>query len=212
VTLIADQMPTFPRCPTFGFACVPQILAKVVEREGGYERVVRKWDQPLRQFNSVPLGQQSEADMHEVLKFHLALGGISTAFRFTDYTDFKSCDIGASIAPTDQPLVLEVGSPGGFQLWKRYTFGALEHLRRIYRVDGSTFRVANELGTEQDASRWTLDEGRGLLIPGGTFSGTPTSWGGEFAVKARFAQDPEFEISNYRIQRVDCQIREKREE
>lgn len=149
--------------------------------------------------------------MYEVLRFHLALGGTSTAFRFKDYTDYKSSAINADVAPTDQPLVLEAGSPGGYQLWKEYTFGALTHSRRIFRVIGSTFRVANEVGAEQDASRWTLDEARGILTPGGTFAGVPTTWGGEFEIKARFAQDPEFEVTNHRIQRVDVQIVEKRE-
>lgn len=212
MTIIADTLPIFPACPTFGFAAIPQILTKHVKREGGYEKSNRIWDQALRQFNSVPLGQQSEADMYAVLNFHHAIGGTSSAFRFKDWTDFKSCAIDDDVAATDQLLVYDPGSPGGFQLWKQYTYSGLTHSRRIYRPLGSTIRVANELGVEQSSSTWTLDEGRGILTTSGGFSGTPTTWGGEFYVKARFAQDPEFEISNYRIQRCTCAIIEKREE
>lgn len=212
MALIVDDMPVFPRCPTFGFQVLPQILTKIVRREGGYERVDRKWDQALRQFASVPLGQQSEADMYTVLNFHLAIGGTSTPFRFKDYTDYKSGEIDQDTTPLDQPLDADVGSPGGYLLYKEYTYAGYTQSRRIYRVIGSTFRVANESGVEQASGTWTLDEGRGILTAGVGFTGTPTTWGGEFYIKARFGEDPEFEVSNHRIQRCTCSVVEKREE
>lgn len=209
--LVADTIETFPQCPTYGFSVDPFILVKIIEREGGYESSDRKWAHPRRRFDGVPIGDKPQADIERILYFWLAVGGTDGEFRFKDYTDFKSCLLDDDVTPVDQPLVFVDDSPSGYQLIKQYTFGSLTYERTIRRPRGSTIRVANETGTEQVASRWTLNESTGILTTLGGFVGTPTTWGGEFDVLCRFSGPFIPEISNKQIQRADVHICEKRE-
>jgi uncharacterized protein (TIGR02217 family) len=209
--IVADTLETFPTCPTYGFSVDPFILVKIIEREGGYESVDRKWAHPRRRFDGVPIGDKPQADVERILYFYLAVGGMAGEFRFKDWTDFKSCLLDEEPEPTDQPLVYVPDSPAGYQLLKQYTFGSLTYERTIRRPIGDTIRVANEVGAEQAADRWSLDEATGILTPLGGFVGTPTFWGGEFDVFARFAGPFIPEISNREIQRADVHICEKRE-
>lgn len=201
---------TFPACPTYGFTARPGFLVKIVAREDGSERRDRKWEQALRVYDGVPLGDQREADMYAVYNFFLAGGGTHQRFRFKDWSDFKSCAINATPAPSDQPFVTGPGSPGAYQLVKQYVHGSRVTQRTIYHPKGDTIRVQNTLGAEQPSSAWTIEEDTGLLVPGGSFVGTPGGWGGEFYVPARFATDIDVSIVNYKIQRVTCTLKELR--
>lgn len=113
--------------------------------------------------------------------------------------------------PGDQPFTFIPGSPGGYQLVKVYTYGAREQVREIVKPNGATIRVANQLGIEQPTSAWLLDEATGLLQTLGGFSGTPTSWGGEFYVLARFDSELPISIENKQIQAASFAVAEIRE-
>lgn len=205
-----DTAPVFPACPTYGFQMTPRILVKRTEREGGYSRRDRKWSEALRMFNAVPLGNKVEADAYTIYNFFLAIGGQSTLFRFKDWIDFKSCDIEADYTALDQPFLLISGSPGGYQMLKAYTYGSFTEYRRITKPVGSTILVANQSGVVQATTAYTVEEATGLIVPNGSFSGTPGSWGGEFYVPCTFAEDLDIEIVNYRIQRLAAVLREER--
>lgn len=206
-----DSAVTFPACPTYGFSVDPTILVKIVGREGGFERLNRKWAHPIRKFDGVPVGEKPQADIEEILHFFLAIGGMSTYFRFKDWTDYKSCLLDDDPHFTDQPFTFEAGSPGGYRLTKRYTIGPYVYNRPIYRPIGSTIRVCNQSGVEQDSSKFILQESTGLLAPIGGFTGTPSAWGGEFDVLVRFNAPFIPEISNFHIQRATVSLIEKRE-
>lgn len=202
-----DTTAIFPECPTFGFTSSPRYLVKIIEREGGYERRTRKWSRPLHRYTAVPFGQRPEADIQRILYFWHAVGGMATGFRFKDYADYKSSPLQDDVAPTDQPFVV-VGET--YQLVKTYAFAGLEQVREIYKPKGDTIRVANELGVEQAADRWSLDEATGLLTPLVGFAGTPTTWGGEFYVYARFDSELEVEITQRRVQSCSVSMAEIR--
>lgn len=207
-TIIADPAPVFPGCPTFGFTVEPNYLVKITSREGGFERRDRKWARPLIKFSGVPLGDRPQADIEDVLYFWHAMGGMSTAFRFKDWSDFKSCRLDATPHATDMPLAVSGDSPSSYRLIKQYTAYGITQEREILRPVGSSVSIANETGTIQ--TDWTLDESTGLLTIGGSFSGTPTSWGGEFDVWVRFDGQLNPQLSNYLIQNVTVQLAEIR--
>jgi uncharacterized protein (TIGR02217 family) len=206
-----DSTPVFPACPSYGFTADPHILVKIIMREGGFEKLDRKCNQALRKYDGFPTGDRPQDDIEEVLYFWLALGGMSTGFRFKDWTDYKSCRLSDEPSALDQPFSFEAGSPGGYRLVKQYTYGAYTHTRTIYRPVGDTIMVANSVGAVQDPSTWLLEESTGLLqtLPG--FTGTPGSWGGEFDVYCRFNAPFVPEISNFQIQRASISLIEKRE-
>ena len=158
------------------------------------------------------LGNRPQRDIEQVLQFFWAIGGESIVFRFKDWSDFKSCNLDDEPLPTDQGFSFLPGSPGGYRLVKGYTTAGLTEYRKITRPKGDTIRVANELGVEQVASRWTLDESTGLLTPGGTFSGVPTTWGGEFYVPVTFDEGgTSFEITSHEVQSATVTLLEDRD-
>ena len=209
MTVTADTTPRFPICPAYGFTVDPFLLVKIIAREGGYETVDRKWSHFRRTFEGVPLGDRAQEDVEGILYFWLAVGGMSGAFRFKDYTDFKSTTLGDAISATDQPLVALGTSPETYQLTKVYTHGALSYSRPITRPVGATVAIANEVGAVQ--TDWTLDEATGIVTPGGGFVGTPTAAGFEFDVLCRFAANFTPQIVQLEIQNASVSLIEKRE-
>lgn len=211
--ITADTIPVFPACPTYGFSITPLLLVKKTSLESGRKRRDRKWEQGLRRFEGMPIGDKPQADIEAIMNFFWAIGGESVVFRLKDWTDYMSCALDDSPTPLDQPFVQRDDSPEGFQLVKVYAevVSGLSMVRRISRPVGSTIRVANELGVEQVASRWTLDESTGILMSEGSFSGTPTSWGGTFDVPVAFDGSPQIEITNKKIQSCAVTIEEDRD-
>jgi uncharacterized protein (TIGR02217 family) len=206
--IIADTSEIFPACPTFGFIAEPNYLVKITAREGGYERRQRIWSRPLIKFSTVPMGDQAQADIEQVLYFWHAMGGMSYGFRFKDWTDYKSCLLDNEPAATDQPLVATGDSPASYRLVKQYVFGSMIQQREITRPIASSISIANDVGAVQTA--WTLDESTGLVTIDSGFTGVPTSWGGEFYVWCRFDAQMNPAFSNYQILNVSLQLAEIR--
>jgi uncharacterized protein (TIGR02217 family) len=207
-TIVPDTSPIFPNCPTFGYVSEPNYLVKITQREGGYERRQRMWSTPLTMITGSPTGDQPQKDIEAVLAFWHAMGGLSNAFRFQDWTDYLSCSLDDEPAATDQPLVISGDSPASYRLVKQYVVGSIIQQRYILRPVGSSILIANEVGVAQ--SDWTLNESTGLLTKGGSFAGTPTSWGGQFYLWGRFNAQLNPEVSNYKIMNVTVQLAELR--
>lgn len=208
MAITATSYETFPRCPTYGFKSRPNYLVKIAEREGGSERRDRKWAEPLHYYEGTPLGNAKQRDMEAVLNFYHAMGGTHEAFRFKDEVDYNSCGVEGTIAPGDQPFVALGG--GSYQLVKQYVAGSRITVRTILLPKGSTIRVQNNLGAEQVAARWTINEDTGILTLLGGFVGTPGAWGGEFYVRCRFDAPIEPQIINHKIVNVAATLKELR--
>ena len=206
MTIVADTLETFPECPSFGFTVEPRYLVKAIEREGGYERVDRRWARPLSFYTAVPMGDRPEEEIQNLLYFWHAVGGTSGVFRFKDWADYLSCRVGVTPGVTDQPLELISGA--NYQLVKRYVYGSLTQTRDITRPIGSTIAIANTLGATQ--TDWSLDEATGILTAGGGFVGTPGTWGGEFDVYARFTSNLAISLTDHKIQNASFTLRERR--
>ena len=211
MTIIANTLPVFPTCPTYGFSARPSYLVRPTSREGGFERRDRKWAQPLHYYDGVPTGDRPERDIEVIRTFFHAMGGTTERFLFTDYQDYKSTVFASDdVTPLDQPFIVAPGSPGFYQLVKEYAVGTYITQRTIRHPIGSTLRVANNVGVEQAASRWSIDENTGLLSMLGGFVGTPGRWGGEFYVPVNFAADISIEMSNFEIQNASVSLKELR--
>lgn len=209
--VIASTLPVFPRCPGYGFTAQPGYSVNIVRREGGYERSDRRWARPMNAYSAVPLGPRDEAEVQSVLYFWHAMGGRAETFLIKDWTDYKSCPTYATPAATDAPLVPVARTGGGtaYRLVKDYHVGALHQLREITKPVGATILVANESGAPSDSFR--VDENTGLLVPGTGFTGTPTTWGGEFLVPVRFDSELAAQVADRQVQSVQFSLREKRQ-
>lgn len=205
--------PIFPECSTFGFTKRADYSVTIIERASGVRSVNRNWYYPLHVFSAVPMGERMEDDIHTVQRFWHAVGGQSGQFLFKDYTDYKSSiALSEDVTALDQPLQQVTGSPSGYQLLKIYEDDDFhfQQQRLIQKPVAGTIRVANELGVEQAAGTFSVDTVTGIIAALGGFTGTPTSWGGEFWVPVMFESTPEFIITNHKIQSTSFALRELR--
>lgn len=209
-TVLASDLVEFPACPGYGFKTQPQYLVKTVMREEGYERSNRCWSRPLLVLTATPVGDRDEEVIQSVLYFWHAMGGRATHFLFKDWTDFKSCQTHEDVTALDQPLVAVTLDDASiaYRLVKAYTVSPHVQLREITKPVGSTIVVAN--GSDAVQTDFDVDEASGLIKPGGSFTGTPTKWGGEFNVPVRFDSELDVKISDQRIESVAFTLCEKR--
>lgn len=203
-------MATFPECPGYGFAAQPQYMVNIVAREGGAERVDRRWARPLLVVSASPFSARDEIEIQSILYFWHAMGGRATPFRFKDWTDYKSCQVQSDPTRLDQPIVAVALHGGGtaYQLVKRYSYDSHTQDREITQPDGSTLLIANDSGVLQ--TDWSVDEGTGLITKGGSFSGTPNTWGGEFLVCMRFNSELDVQSADNKIQAAQFTLCERR--
>lgn len=216
-TIIPTTWQLFPECPGYGFSTNPMYLVNLVIRNDGFERADRRWARPLLTFTASPFAARDEATIQAILYFWHAMGGRKGQFIFKDWTDYKSCMTYQTPARTDAPLVARTMSDSStaYQLQKRYEifsddsgFAPVTQLREITKPVASTILIANAAGTNQ--TDFTIDEEHGLVKPGGSFSGVPTTWGGQFNVPARFNSELNMTIVDKQVQGVSFTVLEKR--
>lgn len=205
------ETPRFPLPPSLGYRSRPIYSVTAIERAGGQVKTNLNWSAPLHEFYCEI--EHSEADISEVLEFWHAVGGGAYAFRFKDWNDYKSCGAHETAAATDQPLVLQAGSPATYQLVKQYTKGALTRSRPI-RKPVAGILVADNGVAKEETTHYTVDYTTGLVSLLFSPVGTLT-WGGEFDVPVRFASDVEIELTfrgddSTRVQRLPFTLREYR--
>ena len=184
------ETPRFPLPPSLSYRVRPQYRATAIERAGGHERRTLLWSAPLHTFACEI--EHTEEDISEVLEFFHAVGGIAYMFRFKDWNDYKSCRGHLTPAATDQPLQVAAGSPTAYRLVKRYTKGVLTRTRPIQKPVSGTILLADNGVTKTPGTHYTVDTTTGLVTLNFTPVGTLT-WGGEFDVPVRFAEDIEIE-------------------
>lgn len=203
------ESPRFPGCPSFGYVSNPRYSTTKSQLANGKELRNRNWQYPLYSFQFT-VGPRQEAEIEELLDFWHALGGEECGFRFKDIADYKTCRLSQTPSPTDAPIAENAVSPGSYQLYKSYSAGARQQLRKIHKPVEGTIRVANQLGVEQASSHWIIDYATGELYVLDGFTGTPTTWGGEFDVPVRFDSEFPIEIVSHKVESVQfvlCEMR-----
>ena len=203
------ETPRFPGCPSFGYVVNPRYSTTVTTLASGREFRNRNWARPLIEVE-VTVGPRRQEEIEELLEFWHAVGGQELGFRFKDESDYKSCRLGDDPSADDQPFLLIVGSPGGYQLVKQYTFGSRTQLRYISKPVQGTISVANDSGVVQAPATWSIDYATGLLETRVGFVGTPASWGGEFDVPMRFNSEFPIQLMDHEIQSVTFTLLELR--
>jgi uncharacterized protein (TIGR02217 family) len=159
---------------------------------------------------SVTVPRDRVSDIPYIYRFHRVMRGRAVGFRVQDPSDYLSTEQGyissaedPAPSATDQPLIAVPGTSTQYQLYKQYVLGdetiALIEERIIVKPVASTIRVANQDGVEQSPDRWSLDPTTGILTPGMTFEGTPTTWGGQFDIAVRFDSELPRRVEDFRL-------------
>jgi len=181
----------FPTSVSYGVTGGPRRRIEIATLASGAEERNALWADSRREYNA-GYGVRSHDDLHAVLAFFEARLGQARAFRFRDWTDYKSCPPLQTHAPTDQVIGTGTGALAAFQLAKLYASGAQSWSRVIKKPVAGTVRVA-VAGVEQAlGSDFTVNATSGVItflaghLPA---SGAVVTAGFQFDVPVRFATD-----------------------
>jgi uncharacterized protein (TIGR02217 family) len=177
----------FPDSISRGAKGGPERRTRIVELASGDEERNASWANSRRRYD-VSYGVRRADDLAAVVAFFEARNGRLHAFRFKDWSDYKSCLPSAAPAPTDQIIGTGNGSTTTFALTKTYASGAQSWARAILKPVTGTVTVS--LNGIAQSSGWSVNTTTGIV----TFAVPPTTGaviraGFEFDVPVRFDTD-----------------------
>jgi uncharacterized protein (TIGR02217 family) len=179
----------FPTNLSYGSMGGPQRLTEIVTLANGFEERTTPWAHARRKYDA-GFGLRSLDDLETLLAFFEARRGQLHAFRWKDWTDYKSCPLDRDISAFDQRLGMGNGVQTQFALTKRYASGGQDYLRPIRKPVENTVYAAVGGDPKVMGSEYIVDHGAGII----TFSlppdiGAEVTAGFEFDVPARFDTD-----------------------
>ena len=177
----------FPDSISRGAKGGPERRTRIVELASGDEERNASWANSRRRYD-VSYGVRRADDLAAVVAFFEARNGRLHAFRFKDWSDYKSCLPSAAPAPTDQIIGTGNGSTTTFALTKTYASGAQSWARAILKPVAGTVTVS--LNGVAQGSGWSVNTTTGII----TFAAPPATGaviraGFEFDVPVRFDTD-----------------------
>ncbi|MBE2276491.1 MAG: DUF2460 domain-containing protein [Rhodobacteraceae bacterium] len=177
----------FPDSISRGAKGGPERRTRIVELASGDEERNASWANSRRRYD-VSYGVRRADDLAAVVAFFEARSGRLHAFRFKDWSDYKSCLPSAMPAPTDQIIGTGNGSTTTFALTKTYASGAQSWARAIIKPVAGTVTVS--LNGVAQGSGWSVNTTTGIV----TFVAPPATGaviraGFEFDLPVRFDTD-----------------------
>lgn len=152
------ETPRFPDDIAYGAAGGPQYSTDLVVTAGGYEKRNQNWSAARLKWDvgySVRLQSQYDA----LLAFFHAVKGRAMGFRFKDHSDYAAT---ASNGRVGAGAVGD-GTPGPFQLIKRYTSGSTTTDRDISKPVSGSVTVYKGGVVQTPTTHYTLDTATGLV-------------------------------------------------
>lgn len=179
----------FPVALSFGSVGGPERRTDVVAISNGFEERNAPWAHSRRRYDA-GVGMRSLDDIDLLIAFFEARFGQLYAFRWKDWSDYRTCKPSQSISAFDQNLGMGDGVQTTFQLTKTYRSGDHEYVRPIRKPVAGTIKVALGSDAITEGEDFSLDETTGIL----TFAtppetGVPVSAGFELDVPVRFDTD-----------------------
>ena len=179
----------FPTNLSFGSVGGPERRTDVVTLANGFEERNTPWEHSRHRYDA-GAGMRSPDDIETLIAFFEARRGRLHAFRWKDWSDFKSCPPSRVIRETDQEFGRGNGVTLVFQLVKTYQSGGQTYQRPIKKPVSGTVKVAIAGDLKVEGVEYTLDLATGLV----TFLTSPdigaqVSAGYEFDVPVRFDTD-----------------------
>lgn len=179
----------FPVALSFGSVGGPERRTDVVAISNGFEERNSPWAHSRRRYDA-GVGMRSLDDVELMIAFFEARFGQLYAFRWKDWSDFRSVKPSVEISAFDQILGLGDGVETSFQLTKTYRSGDHEYIRPITKPVADTIKVAVGTDELEQGVDFTLDTTTGVLsFETAPETGFPVSAGFEFDVPVRFDTD-----------------------
>lgn len=179
----------FPSNLSLGSIGGPERRTDIVTLANGFEERNTPWAHSRRRYDA-GVGLRSLNDIETLIAFFEARSGQLHAFRWKDWSDYKSCVPLSTPSPEDQLIGTGDGQTRTFQLQKTYQSGLQQYIRPIRKPVGGTVSIAVagdrkiesvEFGVNVETGEITFDRApdRGVRITAGF----------EFDVPVRFATD-----------------------
>lgn len=177
----------FPTDLSFGATGGPERRTEIVSLASGHEQRNSPWAHARRRYDA-GVGLRSLDDLEAVIAFFEARRGPLYAFRFRDWTDWKSGPASRVPEPLDQAVGTGDGTTASFALRKTYASGGTDYVRPITHPVAGTVRVAVN-GAELFAG-FSVDAISGVLrFDTPPDEGADVTAGFEFDVPVRFDSD-----------------------
>ncbi|MDB5659379.1 MAG: hypothetical protein JWS10_1994 [Cypionkella sp.] len=179
----------FPASVSFGSQGGPERLTEIVTLANGFEERNTPWEHSRRRYDA-GFGLRSLDDVDALLAFFEARRARLHAFRWRDWSDYKSCGASALIAETDQSIGVGDGVTLTFGLKKTYVSGTASYVRLIAKPVAGTVIVAIASDPKVEGLEFCVDSTTGIV----TFTTAPDigaliTAGYEFDVPVRFDAD-----------------------
>ncbi len=179
----------FPSALSFGSVGGPERRTDIVTLSNGFEERNTPWSHSRRRYDA-GVGLRAMDDVDAVLSFFEARRGQMHAFRWKDWSDYKSCKPSESVAREDQTIGYGDGVKVAFQLSKSYRSGTASYTRIISKPVSGTVVVSIAGDPQNEGVHFEVDLERGMII----FDRAPDedreiTAGFEFDVPVRFDTD-----------------------
>jgi len=179
----------FPASVSFGSQGGPERLTEIVTLANGFEERNTPWEHSRRRYDA-GFGLRSLEDVDALLAFFEARRARLHAFRWKDWSDYKSCGSNLVIAETDQLIGVGDGMTLTFALKKTYLSGTASYIRPIAKPVAGTVIVAIANDPKVEGLEFSVDTATGIV----SFTTPPDigaliTAGCEFDVPVRFDAD-----------------------
>ena len=179
----------FPAALSFGSMGGPERRTDIVTLSNGYEERNTPWAHSRRRYDA-GVGLRALDDVEKVLSFFEARRGQMYAFRWKDWSDFKSCKPSKTVARGDQTIGYGDGVTREFQLCKTYRSGDQTYTRAIVKPVSGTILVSLAGDAQAEGVHFEVDLQRGMILfERAPDEGRDVTAGFEFDVPVRFDTD-----------------------
>lgn len=176
----------FPAKLSFGSVGGPERRTDVVAISNGFEERNAPWAHSRRRYDA-GVGIRSLDDVDVMIAFFEARFGQLYAFRWKDWSDYRSCKPSLDITAFDQNLGEGDGIQVDYQITKTYQSGIHTYVRPISKPVITTLKVAVGSVEMQEAVDYVVDAATGVIrftVP--PQFGVSVTAGFEFDVPVRF--------------------------
>lgn len=179
----------FPADISFGSIGGPERRTDIVTLANGHEERNTPWSHSRRRYDA-GIGLRSLDDLGRIVAFFEARRGPLHAFRWKDWTDFKSCIASATPRAGDQRIGAGDGKNTIFALAKLYGTGTSGYRRPIIKPVAGTVAIAVGGAELREGVDFSVDTATGqVTLVGPPVEGAAVTAGFEFDVPVRFDTD-----------------------
>lgn len=176
----------FPTALSFGSVGGPERRTDVVTLSNGFEERNTPWSHSRRRYDA-GVGLRSLDDIETMIAFFEARFGQLYAFRWKDWSDFRSAKASQEISAFDQSIGTGDGIQKTFPLVKTYRSGTHAYARPITKPVAGTLIVAVGSTELQGGLDFVADYGTGLVsLTDAPAEAATVTAGFEFDVPVRF--------------------------